>query len=292
MKDMREIRCIVCSEQVTPLFQAGTYRMFRCKTCSHAFVYPTPSDQFLVEFYSTFHTALDKGGGYELIEDRTEKDFNAKIQLIKTHLTKPNPIVLDFGCGKGFFVKALLNEGIQAEGIDLSDTAVNFACNALNVPATCGLVNDCEWMKNRFDGVSFWATVEHLSRPIEILKSIATVTKPGGYLFLDTGIGDDWLDRMLPGVNQWYDPPQHLHVFSIQSIVKSLEEAGFSVVKIDPVFERSLLRRIVRVIRGALASFGFRVVAEMTRSVNRPKNNFGFTRFPIGNLMSIVAVKD
>lgn len=232
------------------------------------------------------------GGGYELIEDRTAKDFNSKIRLIKTHLSKPNPVVLDFGCGKGFFVRALINEGIRAEGIDLSDTAVRFARNELDVPAMCGLVDDYEWMKSKFDGVCFWATIEHLSRPIETLKSIASVIKPGGFLFLDTGIGDDWLDRMLPGVNQWYDPPQHLHVFSIPSIVKSLEEAGFSVVKIDPVFERSVLRRIVRVIRGALASFGFRVVAEMTRSVNRPKRNFGFTRFPLGNLMSIVAVKN
>ncbi len=289
---MKEFGCIVCGKQVAPFFQAGAYRMYRCEVCSHAFVYPTPSDQFLIEFYSTFHTALEMGGGYELIEDRTEKDFSSKIHLIKTHLTKPSPVILDFGCGKGFFVKALINEGIQAEGIDLSDTAVRFACNNLNVPAICGLVDDCEWMKDRFDGVSFWATIEHLPRPIETLKSIAAVIKTGGYLFLDTGIGDDWLDRMLPGVNQWYDPPQHLHVFSIRSIVKLLEEAGFSVVKIDPMFERSVLRRVARLIRGSLASFGFRVVAEMTRSVNRPKHNFGFTRFPLGNLMSIVALKN
>lgn len=289
---MEKIRCVVCDGHVVPVYQAGTYRMFRCKVCSHAFVYPAPSDQFLMEFYSTFHTTLERGGGYELVEDRTERDFGKKINIIKKHFKEINPTILDFGCGKGFFVKALINQGIYAEGIDLSDTAVKFARDKLNVRAECGTVNDFEWMKNKFDGVSFWATIEHLSKPIETLKSIAGVIKTGGYLFLDTGVGDDWLDKVLPGVNQWYDPPQHLHVFSIQSIVKSLEVAGFTVVKIDPTFERSVFRRILKLIRGALACFGFRCVAEIAGSVNKSGNKFGFTRFPLGNLMSIVAIKN
>lgn len=181
----------MCDGNVAPFFQAGTHRMYRCNLCSHAFVYPTPSNEFLVEFYSIFHTTLDEGGGYELIEDRTQKDFDEKIKIINKYLKKQSPIMLDFGCGKSFFVKALINQGFQAEGIDLSDISVRFANNDLNVPATCGVIDDCGWMKYKFDGVSFWATIEHLSQPIETLKSIGTVIKPGGYLFLDTGIGDD-----------------------------------------------------------------------------------------------------
>jgi len=39
------------------------------------------------------------------------------------------------------------------------------------------------------------ATIEHLPDPIGMLRNIRDVLKPGGRIFVDTGIGADWLDR-------------------------------------------------------------------------------------------------
>ena len=40
-----------------------------------------------------------------------------------------------------------------------------------------------------FDVVTFWATIEHLPDPGAMLRHIFDILKPGGRLFLDTGIG-------------------------------------------------------------------------------------------------------
>lgn len=264
--------------------------MFRCGGCALAFVFPTPSDEYLARFYSTFHATLDAGGGYELNEDRMNADFPAKIAMMRAHLGAGRVRILDVGCGKGFFVKACIDSGIDAQGIDLSDTAVAHAVETLRVPATCGRLEDKAASLGSFDAVTFWATVEHVPDPVRTMRGIASVLRPGGLLFLDTGIGHDWLDRTLPGLNQWYDPPQHLFVFSAKAMHLALERAGFSAVRVDKNFERNTARRVARTIRGAVAASALRCAAEIGRCVGRG-DAFHFTRFPLGNLMSVVARK-
>jgi len=281
--------CPICGAISSPLFYAGEHRIFQCGACFVGFVYPTPTESYLADFYSRFHKVLEQGGGYELREGRMSADFPAKIEKIRKHLPLASATILDVGCGKGYFVKNCLDMDIKAEGIDLSDTAINYAQNVLGVKAVCGKIEDIADQMGMYDAVTFWATIEHLPDPVRTLKSIHKVLKPGGLLFLDTGIGHDWLDKLLPGVNQWYDPPQHLFVFSADSIQIALATAGFVTEDIDNCFERSTIRRVIRIMRGGAAALGLRAVTELTRSTGT--GPFRFTRFPLGNLMSIVAKK-
>lgn len=286
--------CPVCASGSAPLYYAGEHRMYRCECCALAFVHPLPDDEFLARFYSTYHTALAEGGGYEQVEDRMNADFPAKIARLRRQLAAAGigegARVLDVGCGKGFFVRACVDAGLAAEGIDLSDTAVAHATGTLGVKATCGRLEDLAGQLGPFDAVTFWATIEHLPHPVETLRAIGRVLKPGGLLLLDTGIGHDWLDRLLPGVNQWYDPPEHLYVFSAEALRLGLEAAGFRLVDLDRNFERNLPRLLARTLRGFVAALALRLAAELGRATGK-RGAFNFTRLPMGNLMSGVARK-
>lgn len=283
--------CPICACDSRPIFYAGDNRMFRCNNCALAFVHPIPPDEYLTNFYSRFHAHLEEGGGYEMTESRVSADFPAKIRMIQEESREKKIRLLDVGCGKGFFVKACLDVGIEAEGIDLSDTAIRFATEVLSVKATCGKIEDAAHSLGQFDVVTFWATIEHLAKPIETLRAINSVLKPGGVLFLDTGVGDDWLDRVLPGFNQWYDPPQHLYVFSQKAMLQLLSQAGFEIKKINSNFERNTIRLLMRTTRAICAAVGLRIVSEIARCGGKKQESFGFTRFPLGNLMSVVALK-
>ncbi|HRJ49239.1 MAG TPA: class I SAM-dependent methyltransferase, partial [Phycisphaerales bacterium] len=139
-----------------------------------------------------------------------------------------------------------------------------------------------------FDVATFWATIEHLPDPVGMLRDIHDMLRPGGVLLLDTGIGDDWLDRLLPGRVQWYAPPQHLFVFSGSGFARSVEQAGFQVVHHDRCFDRSRRRRMIRMVRNGVTAALLRAASEIGRLKPGP---FAFTRFPLGNLQSIVARK-
>jgi SAM-dependent methyltransferase len=281
----RSPSCPICAADGRLVFVAGEHRMFRCAGCRTAFVAPMPSAEFLERFYAEFHRTLEAGGGYEHFETRNAADFPAKIRLVRAHLGPGRHRLLDVGCGKGHFVRACLDRGLDASGIDLSSTAIAVAREA-GVPAVCGRLEDhCESL-GTFDAITFWATIEHVPDPIATLGAIRGVVKPGGYVFLDTGAGDDWLDRLLPGFVSWYDPPQHLFVFSRRGLAQALARSGFEAVRIDPCFERNALRRLARIARGAAAAAGLRAVASLTRLKPGP---LGFTRFPLGNPMLAVA---
>lgn len=282
-------QCPICKESSEPLFVAADQHMYRCEKCFLSFVYPTPSDEFLNLFYSNFHKNFNEGGGYEYWEGRMSLDFNSKIKKLRSVSTNKSRI-LDVGCGKGFFVKYCLENGLNAEGIDLSNIAIEYAKDELGVIALCGKIEDFPELEGQYDVVTFWATIEHVPNPIQTLEAIKKVLKPGGYLLLDTGIGNDWLDKLLPGVNQWYDPPQHLFVFSKESLILLLGDTGFIIEDIDTCFDRSFTRKIIRLIRGGMFAVSLRLIEFIFRTKN--KSHFVFTRYPLGNLISIVAKRN
>lgn len=282
-------KCHFCSQPARPVFAAGDYWMYRCESCRLAFVDPTPDSQKLNEFYARFHLPEAEGGTYTPeIEIRMQADFPAKVALVHRACKGQVGRLIDVGCGKGFFVRACVRAGIDAQGVDLAESGVRYATEVLGVRAARGELNQVKDQLGRFQTATLWATIEHLTDPIGTLRDVYDVLEPGGRLFLDTGIGDDWLDRLLPGVNQWYDPPQHLYVFSRRAMSDALEVAGFRDVSIDPSFERSTLRRLVRTLRGAALAGGLKAVATACRM---KVNGFTFTRYPIGNLMAVTARK-
>jgi SAM-dependent methyltransferase len=228
---------------------------------------------------------MEAGGTYEEMEERAATDFPAKIALIRSMVGEGRVRLLDVGCGKGYFVRACRNAGMDASGIDISQTAVEAACNDVRVPATCAGIEEAAPRLGRFDAVTLWATIEHLADPSGTLAAIRSVLSANGWLFLDTGAGHDLLERLLPGVTQWYDPPQHLFVFSARGMSRLLTDAGFSVVSIDRCFERSSLRRVIRLSRALGAAATLRAVSTAFRLTPA---EFAFTRWPLGNLMSVV----
>ncbi|MCP4975164.1 MAG: class I SAM-dependent methyltransferase [Maribacter sp.] len=243
----------------------------------------------LKEFYSQFHKDQSAGGYYDEVEDRMQSDFPQKIRSIQFHLGHNKFSLLDVGCGKGYFVKACRDFGISATGIDRSDTGIRFASEQLGLNLTCGdLHSHKDTLSEQYDVVTFWATIEHLSDPEQMLEDIMTVLKPGGYVFLDTGIGNDWLDHLLPGRVQWFDPPQHLFVFSINGIRKLFDNLHYEVVHIDKYYERTYIRRWMKIVHNLIACIA---LGSVSKALFLHQNIFEFRRYPLGNLMSIVARK-
>ena len=91
--------CPICSGLAEPAFMSGEYRMFRCRSCRTAFVWPQPTPAQLAAFYSRYHLDAASGGYYEEVESRMQADFSAKVRLLKQALGGRAGRVLDVGCG-------------------------------------------------------------------------------------------------------------------------------------------------------------------------------------------------
>jgi ubiquinone/menaquinone biosynthesis C-methylase UbiE len=108
---------------------------------------------------------------------------------------------MDIGCATGPLVKAFLDTGIEAYGVDTSEWATK------NSPVASRLLwldvdkDDVPFPDEFFDLVTMKFVIEHLYRPEKILKEIFRVLKPGGYLYIMTDKPTGDFSRQVGHVN-------------------------------------------------------------------------------------------
>ena len=144
---------------------------------------------------------------------------------------RQNNRLLDVGCGAGTLLKAALKEDWQAEGIEVSSPSVEFL-RKQNIKVFHGDLSAAQFPEGSFDVATAVEILEHIPEPINVLKEIYQVLRPGGLLWATTPHGKGASARLL-GV-RWtcVAPPEHLHLFSVKGIKKILAEAGFRNVRI------------------------------------------------------------
>ncbi|OGY79478.1 MAG: hypothetical protein A2550_04200, partial [Candidatus Jacksonbacteria bacterium RIFOXYD2_FULL_43_21] len=101
--------------------------------------------------------------------------------------------VLDLGCGPGIQAGELLKRGYQVTGIDFSEEMIKRARG--NVPGARFKVVDIlqlDFPPVSFDAVWAKASLLHLPKKslLSVLAKIATILKPGGWLFINVKEGD------------------------------------------------------------------------------------------------------
>ena len=252
MKSQRLNKCFICRNDIARRCLSNQFTYYQCSNCFTSQIFPQPTSEILSAYYDSFHVSQEKGGSYDWIEDRMKEDFNKKVELVQDYYKKSNIKLLDVGCGKGFFLEQCIKDKIDAEGIDVSASGIDYAINKVKVKAYQTDISKFAEQKenqNKYDVLTLWATIEHLPNPREVFSSIFKCLKPGGLFFLDTGLGNDKWEKYLCGYSQSYHAPQHLFVYSVKGLSLLLKNAGFQILKIDENFERSYLRRIIKYIR-------------------------------------------
>ena len=107
--------------------------------------------------------------------------------IVKKYKLKKGDKVLDIGCAKGFLVKDLIDIGIDAYGIDISQYAIN---NSL--PETYGRITLCSadnvfFPDKSFDFVLSINTIHNLnkSKCIKAIKEINRLSKKNSFIQVD-----------------------------------------------------------------------------------------------------------
>lgn len=127
--------------------------------------------------------------------------------------------VLEVGCGKGAFVQRLREEiEIEAIGIELNESAVNYAAQ-LEIPVYLeNLLDLSKQAAETYDAVCAFQVLEHVANPKEFIIACLELVKPGGKLILSVPNSSAFLryDKN-PLLNQ---PPHHMthwhqHTFDV-----------------------------------------------------------------------------
>jgi len=143
---------------------------------------------------------------------------------------------LDVGCAGGYLVKAALDRGYDAWGVELNPHAVAVARQAVPGRVRQGRFS-AAWPRGPLDVVSFFDVVEHLERPQAVLAQAYRRLRPGGWLALTVPDVDSLSRRLMRGAWAHYKL-EHLYYPSRRGLRALLQGAGFRVLREAPAPKR------------------------------------------------------
>lgn len=228
-----------------PLCQADDHQKFltkfemnlvKCRKCSLIYANPRIQEpelfsRYTASFFFDEYLPAFKAAPTYYDPEVIRSHFFIFIQLI-TKYFKPGKRLLDVGCGSGFFLKAAEEIGWEAEGVEISAAASEYAQNIVGVKVLEGKLEAHHFPAEKFDLVVMLETAEHLMNPLNTLKEIYRILKRGGILIISTPDSNS-LSRLFLGKN-WavFSPEEHLSVFSQKSLFYLLQRANFCILGI------------------------------------------------------------
>lgn len=227
-------QCLCASWNIKKLWDKSGTAFILCNDCGLVFTNPLPDIEVIKDIYKDYLKDFEydeeylemRRKGASLLKNRFYKE--SKLLSVagkeKLHL-------LDVGCGLGFFLKEL-DDVFDTCGIEISSFQVGFARQKLGLNIFHGTLLEAKFPAEYFDVVTMWEVIEHLHNPLEYIKEIHRILKPGGILALSTP-NFKGLTSLITK-DKWHlcDPEEHLYYFSPKSIKNILQGNGFQITNI------------------------------------------------------------
>ena len=249
------IACPLCGQVNDPRPIPARFDMqtsvAECVPCRLAYQTPRPSEEA-----SRAHMDWRWSSGDRYVTDSESKRRAAREKLRHVEAVCPaRGRLLDFGAGSGAFVRASLDGGWDATGVEQSASAVVRAREYYGVELLNGIPDD------RFDVITMWDVVEHLRDPVAVLRLLHARLAQNGVLLVETGNYENWR-RLLEGDRWGLYLLDHHFYFTPHSLQTATLRAGFSALDVldfdhsAPSLSRTLKRplwglRAWRAYRGA-----------------------------------------
>jgi len=228
--------CPLCgAEEFAPRVAQAGFRMVECASCGLWYLNPMPTRAALEALYgSAYYESADAcGGGYadyaSMAEDHRDT-FRRRLALVEGHVGQGR--LLDVGAGYGYLADAATPRFAERWVVEMSAAAARQVSSAHKV--VVGDIESVELPRDYFDVVSLQDCLEHLPDPGAALERIRGVLRPGGALFAVTPNVDSWVSRVQR--DNWVSLkfPEHVILYSRETLRRVLEGNGFAVESMTP----------------------------------------------------------
>ncbi|MCA1709070.1 MAG: class I SAM-dependent methyltransferase, partial [Actinobacteria bacterium] len=176
-------RCLVCGSPDLAALQ-GYERCYltRCEACRFVFVSRVPTPKELDEHYSL--TYRENEQGYEWLSPVTSKRFDEWLEMMAPYRGERSRI-LDVGCGVGHFLVHAQQRGWEAHGTEYPEYAVEI-CRRHGIEMHAGPLRPENYEPESFDVVTSLGVIEHINNPLDEVRKIHALLRPGGLCWVTT----------------------------------------------------------------------------------------------------------
>lgn len=215
-------------------FGLRDFDFFRCQKCDLLFVHPVYDAHEIYD--ESYFNGGTHGFGFSNYETDKLASSNYLFKLLRwarQEITTPKPRLLDVGAANGFFLTICAGEGVEAEGIEISREAVEWA-KKLGRKVTCSTVEDFK-TDNKYEIVSALDVLEHISQPVQFIQTVRGLLTERG-IFLINVPNEGSISAKLSR-KKWHAllPPEHWFYFNKKSLRQILESNGFEVINMKSI---------------------------------------------------------
>lgn len=143
-------------------------------------------------------------------------------------------IVLDVGCGSGFFTNELAKlNGVNVYGVDISETAIKLARDLYNgIDFKVSPVTDLPFPSLYFDVITSIEVVEHILDVEKMFREFNRTLKMGGHLIITTTDFNLLKILILAFIfdRYFYPTNPHIRFFTKKTLKNVLENSGFEMI--------------------------------------------------------------
>ena len=194
-------------------------RHVKCRNCHLIYVNPIEKASKIEEDYSKLHS-----NDSSIV--RISRLGAAKSQLKLIDEYADGASLLDIGCGEGFFLFTASKAGFAARGVELSHSAAEYARREFNLDVETAQLEELQLPENGFDVITLWQVLEHVPYPLELLREVHRILKPGGLLVVETPNFGGVLSKVF-GTKWWEIRRIHISQFSTETLMRVLQTAEF-----------------------------------------------------------------
>jgi len=214
------------------LFQRDGFQIVECAGCGLVYVGEEPAGIDFPSLYDeSYYTGGQEGVFADYVGQAPARRAAARRRLWRLRRLKPRGRLLDVGCAAGFFLaEAAAHYTVQ--GVELSEFSSRFARERFGLDVVTGTLHDAAYPDARFDLVTLWDVIEHVSDPAAVLTEVARVLAPGGRVVLTTGDIGSAYARARGAAWHLLTPPWHLYFFSRATLATLAARAGLRVEQI------------------------------------------------------------
>lgn len=206
-------------------------RLLECGVCDLLYSSPALDPGVLADCYRD----ADFDSGLE--SDYAARTYASLLEPLRPSLPKPLS-VLDIGCGDGTFLNQLRLAGYdELVGIEPSIVPIQAAKPEVRGSIRLGLFQAEDYAPSSFSLVTCFQVMEHVPHPLELSKGVLQLLKPGGAFAIIVHNRRALSAKVLRRKSPIFDI-EHLQLFSEQSGMRLLEQAGFVDVHASSIWNR------------------------------------------------------
>lgn len=182
MKIKKIKKCLLCDGKLTQkafpfstIYNKIKFNYLKCNKCHSTCIHPTPNKNTLEIMYQkdNYHKIYYKN--YDTIK------YIKSVMYLRKFIDT-NSTILDYGCGSGYFIKALKKYNYKVIGVDYDEKLINDLKSEHEVYT----VKELEQIKNiKFNAIHLGDVLEHMVEPIKLIKFLINKLNNNGLIYIE-----------------------------------------------------------------------------------------------------------